>query len=830
MNQHALTYSHRIVYGGPNRRSDFPAIEYRWHLAEGRKASARELLDRIGQRFEGLKVRLLRVMDAERLDRSEPDSLVELALRIALEVQRAGGHQVAAWGLAPDDRQLVEEPGWVFAAIGWYEAEEPEVGEQAGELARRLLDSALTGADMAPLESELRAFLESAPATAMPGDARAIFETAIERGIPVARMDREPYVSPQGAFRLRPHGLLKLGQGHRQHIVDGSFCVSRCEAVYPLIHDREALFARLAGLGVPLVAGAASDWLQAPAKAQRQAEAIGLPVVIRRQRRGSGQDVLRPIHDAQAVYRTAASLLQQEGRILIQPLLHGERVRLLIANGELIASFQLGRQGGRAQWFEIPAVHPMVARMATEVARKLDVGLLTMTLVMDDPTGDFEQRVAAVIDAELAPDFRQLLPPGDRRLKRAAEGLIDWLFPDPQASRIPVVAVTGTNGKTTTCRYLHAMFQAADGPSAMACSDGLWVGDDRIVDEELGYLDGHLQVLDDPRVRSAVLESTRGSVVSVGLGFARCDVAVCTNVSPDHFSDQEGWSTVDQVAALKQTIVERADRAVVLNADDASSLAMRQAANAARLGLVSLTRSLDELRATFGPETALAGLIEQDGQVWLAIDVDGCRPLLAVDDIPLTLGGQARFNLDNALHAALAAALAGLPDSAIVAGLKALQLGLASLPGRLTPVDGLPFELFIDYAHNPAGVSALKDFVGRRTVSGRRILCFSCANHNTDALIRATGAAAAGGFDRYLCKNFLLMYERDPSQSPALLAEGLRQAGVASEQIELVPDEIDAVDQALDEARPGDLLVIVAGKMRDGIIERVEQFRKAVAG
>ena len=825
----AIKVSHRIVYGGPNRRSDFPAIEYRWHLADGAPPSPRALLDQIGQRYEGLKVRLSRVMDAGQLDQAGGEGVVMLALRIALELQRAGGHQVAACGTAVDDRNLADEPGWSVAAIGWFEAEEPEVGQQAGELALRLVDAALARTDLAALEDDLRDFIETAPATAMPGDARAVFETAIARGIPVARMDREPYVSPQGPFRLRPHGLLKLGQGHRQQIVDGSFCVSRSEPVYPLVHDREALFGRLDSLGVPLVPGAATDWVQAPAKAQRQAQAIGLPVVLRRQMRGRGQDVLRPLNDAESVYRTAASQLQDGAKILVQPLLRGERVRLLVANGELIASFQLGQDGGRAQWFEIPAVHPMVARMATDVARSLDVGLLTMTLVMDNPTGGFDQRVAAVIDAELAPDFRQLLPPGDGRLRRAAQGLVDWLYPDPLASRIPVVAVTGTNGKTTTCRFLHAMFQSADAPSAMACSDGLWLGDECVVEDELGYLDGHLQVLDAPSVRSAVLESTRGSVVSAGLGFARCDVAVCTNVSPDHFSGQEGWSAVEQIAALKQTIIERADRAVVLNADDPYTLAMREAASAPRLGLVSITQSIDQLRQAFGSEPALAGLIDQNGQRWLALDDDGRRPLMAVDDLPLSYDGQADFNLSNALHAALAAAMAGLPDADIVAGLKAIKPGMNTVPGRLTPIEGLPFELFIDYAHNPAGIEALKAFAARRPVSGRRLLCFSCANHNTDALIRATGAAAAGGFDRYWCKNFQLMYERQPQESPALLAEGLRQAGVPEDQIAQVPDELEAVAQALREAQPDDLLIIVAGKMREGIIKRVAQFQKEVA-
>lgn len=824
-----------FVYGGPNRRSDLTVIEKRLELssaelgrfAQRDPAGWYEVLENLHGALavtpgvdgwpDGVGSNLL------------PDQISWLCANTCLSLQRAAGHPVGQKGLIASSS--------TNECHFFYEYEEPETGQEAGEIALEALGLLWGDADpgrrpeseenaTAALIARINRFLCRARPKAMPADSRAIYDAAIDRGIPCFRMDRPPYDPVEGDFRLRYNGLFRLGHGFRQHTVDGTFCVSRSEPVFSLVRDRVALMDRLEKLSIPLPGTGEVRWCQSAIKAGRIADRTGYPVYLRTDTRGTSHAAARLLPDRESVMRAATVALQYGSRVLVQPRVPGREYKLVVAGDSVVAAFERTDDGGKGSWRSSSGFHPSVEALACDLAQSFSVGLLALTVVSPDISSPLEASAGAVVDVELAPRLDQLLAADDPRLQQAAGAFVDWIIPDARRARIPVVAVTGTNGKTTTCRMLDSIMAATGYLTGLACSDGSFVAGKAISQYEDGYLPGHVSVLDNPSVEAAVLESTRGAAGTTGLGFDRCDVAVCLNVTADHLNDFVGIRSVRQLARLKRTIVERGD-AVVLNADDRNCREMVEHLDNRRVGLVSLSGgSADDVSGS-GGECPRAVVDVRDHRNWLSIEHDGRRiPVVAENEVPLTFRGAARHNTANALHAMLAAYLMDVPVDAIATGLCRLNPDYESLPGRLTFYRELDFDVCMDYAHNPDGVRKLCRFIGKLQVTGRRIFCFSCSNANSDDFIRETAAAAAGSFDHYICKNFSLMYDREPTESPRLLREGLISAGVESAAITCIEDQSEAIDAALDMGRPGDLVVIIGGKYRDRLWQQIVERRR----
>ncbi|NEZ03246.1 hypothetical protein G4Y73_03665 [Wenzhouxiangella sp. XN201] len=822
-----------FYYGGPNRRSDRPVIE-RVLVVNGEELACFAASDRA--QWQARLGDLHEALVADAADRvraidslSTPDQLAHLYAQTCISLQRAAGHLVRVTG-----RVATAEPN---QCRPFFEYEEEQTGAQGGEIALQALNLVFSQqcpscrddgtAETVPdeLKARIDNFLSDCSRRAMPADSRAILEAAAERGIPCLRMDRPPYEPIEGSFRLRYNGLFRLGHGHRQHTVDGTFCVSRSESVFSLVRDRSALFEWLAAQSVPLPGNSPGQWCQSAVRAAKAAERIGYPVRLRAGRRGTVRQAPRQLADRDSVLRAAQFMIQYTPGLLVQASVPGTAFLLVVAGCRLIAVFERNDEGEET-WRTVDDFHASLETLAIELAESLSVGLMSVTLVTPDIRVPLEHSGGAVVDVELAPRLDRLFEHDDPRLHRAAGAFVDWIFPDPEQSRIPLIAVTGTNGKTTTCRFLDRILAAAGMTCGLACSDGSFVASRQISNYEDGFLPGHITVLDNPEVEAAVLESTRGAAGSTGLGFERCDVAICLNVTADHLNDFVGVRTVEQLAELKRTILERARRAVVLCADDPHCRNMIRHFEDRTIGLVSLTRTAAELTGLGGAASAAGVLEEVDHRPWLVIHHRGQRiQVAAVSDIPLAFEGAAEHNVLNALHAAVAAYLTDMPVKAIACGLCALEPVYESVPGRLTFYRELPFDVCMDYAHNPAGVQTLCDFVDRLPVAGRRILCFSCSNANSNDFIRETGAAAAGRFDHYICKNFSKLFGREPHEGPRLLSEGLAAAGVPPDAMTCIESEPEAIDAALAMGRPGDLVVIVGGKRRDALWEQILRWK-----
>ncbi len=750
----------------------------------------------------------------------EPDPNVRAEEQLAwvfasacIALQCRIGHRVDQHGVAAGGPSL--------QARAWFEYDHPDTAFDACELVETWLNVLLDPDETAQeefhkaLPGHIERLCQDHSHRRMPSDAHAIDTAARSRDIPCQRLDRPPCDPIEGDFRLHPHGLLRLGQGWRQHTVDGTFCVSRCEAAYPLICDRRKRFDKLTSMEMPLAAAhPEARWCTSGVRAVRAARRIGRPVVLRARRSGSAPTAVEPLEGEERVLHAAESMLARDKEILVEPHIQGDRWFLPVAGGRAGPMLvRIDRNGERSR-HGLDEIDNTLLQRCEATVRELDVGLAVVRLVgtgLDLPPAESG---GAVIDLDLAPRLEDLFDADSPELAELAERFVDWLYPDPARARIPVFAVTGTNGKTTTARLLASILRQFQSGVGLACSDGSDVDGECLSSKEDGYLPGHLTVIDHPGTRIAVLESTRGGAVSTGQGYDRSVAAACLNVSEDHLNDHLGIRDLDEMAVVKQGIVECAEQAVVLNADDPRCLNMAGTLNDRRIGLFSLNEKSEHLLVRIPGCEAVATTEDIDGVEWLTLrTTSGRNAVTRVADIPVCFQGRARHNVANALAAIVLAHFAGADSRAMARGLEGLGVDFESQHGRLNFVDGLPFTLIMDFAHNPDGIRQLAEFAARTPTEGRRILNFSCSAGNSDDFIRNLGRAAAGAFDLYVCKPFTLKYHRELEEVPRLLREGLLDAGVAADSIIVRDEEMDSIAHTLELAQSGDLVIVIGGKV-----------------
>ncbi|HLA63052.1 MAG TPA: Mur ligase family protein, partial [Rhodothermales bacterium] len=397
------------------------------------------------------------------------------------------------------------------------------------------------------------------------------------------------------------------------------------------------------------------------------------------------------------------------------------------------------------------------------------------------------------------------------------------LFPRGTPSRIPIAAITGTNGKTTTTRMVAHILKMVGFTPGMTSTDGVFVDGRLTVRGDMTGPSGARMVLRDPTVDAAILEVARGGLVRAGLGFRVCDVAAVLNVTEDHLG-LGGIDTLDQLAAVKRIPVEVARDTAVLNADDARVLAMAKHTSATHVCLVTMRPNNDAVRRHVR-DGGRAVVLERGLAGDMITIYDGGRhiPLIWTHLIPATIDGKAWHNVQNAMFAAALTYAMGegvLRGGEREVGLEAIRHGLRTFttsfyeaPGRLNVFDEHPFRVILDYAHNPAAVQAMVDLVNRLDVEGRRCLVVSAPGDRRDEDIRAIAHVVAGHFDHYVCRRDDHARGRGPDEIPRMLRDALVESGVNPEDVVVLPNEIEATTHALTHAGPGDLLVLLADQV-----------------
>jgi cyanophycin synthetase len=452
----------------------------------------------------------------------------------------------------------------------------------------------------------------------------------------------------------------------------------------------------------------------------------------------------------------------------------------------------------------------------------LDVG--GVDFLTPDVTRSYKEIGGAICEVNAAPGFRMHMAPSEGRPRDVAARVMDMLFPPGTPTTIPIAAVTGTNGKTTTARMLAHIHKLAGKRVGLTTTDGVYVDGQRTVEGDMTGPTAARIVLSDPAIDVAVLETARGGLLRAGMAARRVDVGAVLNVQPDHLG-QKGIETVEQLAHIKRTVVEVATDTAVLNADDPLTARMAAHTRARHVCYVTMeaaSRLVAEHVRAGGRAVALETGV--NGKMITIYDHGAHIPLLWTHLIPAALDGRATFNVQNAMFAAAMAFSMGVRLEDIRHGLRTFTSTFYQAPGRLNVYDGHPFTVLFDYAHNANAVEALVDTATRMDVPGRRLMVLSAPGDRRDEDIRATAAAAATGrFDRYICRRDDNPRGRGDDEVPRLLAGALAAAGVPEDRVEIVVSEVDAIDHALGLAQPGDLVVICADALERGW-RQIEEF------
>jgi cyanophycin synthetase len=398
--------------------------------------------------------------------------------------------------------------------------------------------------------------------------------------------------------------------------------------------------------------------------------------------------------------------------------------------------------------------------------------------------------------------------------------------------RVPVVAVTGTNGKTTTSRMIAFVGQVAGRHVGWSNTDGVWIDGEQV---EAGDYSGPLgarRVLADPRVDLAVTETARGGILLRGMGTAHNDVSVVTNVSADHLG-LRGIDTLDQLAEVKAvvTTVTRATGWAVLNADDPRTLAMRRRTRA-RPWVFGRDPGSPGIRETLTEGGRATTVL--DGQITVLTGADA-DPLLPVVDVPMTLAGLSSVNVENALAAASAALAVGIARDAVVTGLRTFAPGPEQNPGRMNvytlPVAGGAVTVVVDLAHNEAGLVALLEVLRGLCPAGSSVrLALGTAGDRTDDILRSLGELAARGADDVV----VVHKQRYLRGRTTEELERLYQAGAAAvgHSGELTPylDELSGLQALVARSGPGDVVAVMCHQDRELIADWLRAEGGRVAG
>jgi cyanophycin synthetase len=458
-------------------------------------------------------------------------------------------------------------------------------------------------------------------------------------------------------------------------------------------------------------------------------------------------------------------------------------------------------------------IHPENATIAVRAARAIGLDVAGIDFIAPDITRSVHETGGGIVEVNAAPGFRMHLQPSKGRPRNVARPVIEMLFPRGASTRIPVIAVTGTNGKSTTARMIGRVLRSQGLSVGLTSTTGIYLNEERILEADASGPWSARLVLREPTVDIAVLETARGGILREGLAFTDCDIGVVTNVQPDHLG-LKGIDTLEDLAWVKSIVVETVHRdgTSVLNADDPVTARMERRAGG-RVCYFSLRggSEMPQFLRRHVEQGGLAVVREANlhgGEIVIHHDGEAIH-LMRAAEIPATLDGLAEFNVQNALAAASVCYAHGLAPAAIRAGLSTFTTSFEHSPGRLNVFDGHGFRVILDYAHNPAGLKALGDLILKMRPRHRRVIgMINIPGDRRDEDMREMGALATRYFDQIIFREDPARRGRRPGEIVALLFEGARAAGFPEERIRRILEEDQAAHVCLDAAEPGDLVVL----------------------
>ncbi len=749
----------------------------------------------------------------------------------------------------------------VFLVVVEYTEE--EVGRQAFQYARQLVQAALDGSpfDAEAAITHLRDLDEDVRLGPSTG---AIVQAAVDRGIPYRRLT-------QGS-------LVQLGWGSKQRRIQAAEIDSTSAVAESIGQDKDLTKRLLHAAGVPVPLGQPVETVD---EAWAVAQKVGLPVVVKPQDGNQGKGVTVNITDRaqlEEAYKNAADY----GTVMVERFLPGQDFRLLVVGDQLVAAARreppqvLGdgehtvrelvdivnqdpRRGaghgtaltkirlddiaiarlalqnltpdavpekGRRVVLRNNAnlstggtatdvtddVHPEVAARAVAAAQMVGLHICGVDMVAETVLRPLEEQGGGFVEVNAAPGLRMHLAPSYGKPRAIGQAIVDRLYAHGQDGRIPVVAVTGTNGKTTTARLIAHLFSAQGLRVGMTNTDGVYVNGRQIDSGDCSGPKSARNVLLHPEVDAAVFETARGGILREGLGFDRCQVAVVTNIGEGDHLGLNYITTVDDLAVLKRVIVQNVAPTgyAVLNAMDPIVAAMASVCPGKVIYFAS-----DRLHPVMVTHRAQGHrTVYVDGDSIVAAE-GSWRETIHLRDVPITRGGKILFQVENVMAAVAAAWGAGLPWQTIRRGLSGFVNDSDNAPGRFNLMDYHGATVIADYGHNPDAMRALVQAVNALP-GQRRSVVISGAGDRRDEDIRVQTVILGTAFDDVILYQDAAQRGRADGEVIGLLREGLAGA-TRTQHVEEIRGEFLAIDTALARLQPGDLCLVLVDQVEEAL-------------
>ncbi|MFV0571026.1 MAG: cyanophycin synthetase [Xanthomarina gelatinilytica] len=465
-------------------------------------------------------------------------------------------------------------------------------------------------------------------------------------------------------------------------------------------------------------------------------------------------------------------------------------------------------------------VHPSNISMAERISKIIDLDICGIDIATTDITKPLSETGGAVLEVNAGPGFRMHLSPTKGLPRNVAGHVIDKLFPKGDTGRIPIVAITGTNGKTTTTRLISHMAKMNGYRVGYTTSDGVYIQNRLLMTGDCTGPASAEFVLKDPTVNFAVLESARGGLLRAGLGFKKCDIGIVTNVAADHLG-LKGIHTIEQLAKVKGVIPETVlpNGYAILNADDDLVYDMRRAVNC-NVALFSMDENNPRIKALqrIGGITA----VYENGYVTICRGEWKMR-IMKAENIPLTYGGKAKFMIQNVLPAILAANIQGFSIEDMKAALETFIPSASQTPGRLNLFKFENFTILLDYAHNPAGMLALKKFTDELDATVKVGIIAGVGDRREEDT-NQIGSIAADMFDEIIIRQDKRLRGRTEEELIKMLHDGIKMVN-PNKKTTIIPSEKEAITYAIKNAVKGSLIILCSDVIPDALA-LVQKFKE----
>lgn len=465
-------------------------------------------------------------------------------------------------------------------------------------------------------------------------------------------------------------------------------------------------------------------------------------------------------------------------------------------------------------------VHPANKSMVERISKIIDLDICGIDIMTTDITKPLSETGGAVLEVNAGPGFRMHLSPTKGLPRNVAGHVIDKLFPQGNTGRIPIVAITGTNGKTTTTRLIAHMAKMTGHRVGYTTSDGVYIQNRLLMKGDCTGPASAEFVLKDPTVNYAVLECARGGLLRAGLGFKRCNIGIVTNVAADHLG-LSGIHTVEQLAKVKGVIPETVlpDGYAILNADDDLVYNMRRDLEC-NVALFSMDENNPRIKALqrIGGITA----VYENGYVTLCRGEWKMRVMKA-EDIPLTFGGKATFMIQNVLPAILTANIQGMSIEDMKAGLETFIPSATQTPGRLNLFKFKKFTVLLDYAHNPAGMRALQAFVNELDATVKVGIIAGIGDRRVEDN-NELGSIAAEMFDEVIIRQDKRLRGKTEQELIKMLDDGIKMYD-PTKKTTIIPSEKEAITHAIKNAVDGSLIILCSDVIPEAL-DLVQKFKE----